>query len=160
MSGQNGVGRSNWQKDDKNAAGGWSFRYANGSLAAGTMVKDAAGAMQEQVLWEKINGAWYAFGADALLKSGWVWDHGAAKWYYIDADSGMKMGWFQNAGDGKWYYLNPSGGYMKTGWQLISGKWYYFNQDSTKGAAGSMLQGQKSPDGYNLSAEGAWDGTK
>lgn len=160
VSGQNGVGRSNWQKDDKNAAGGWRFRYANGSLAAGTMVKDAAGAMQEQVLWEKINGAWYAFGADALLKSGWVWDHGAAKWYYIDADSGMKMGWFQNAGDGRWYYLNPSGGYMKTGWQLISGKWYYFNQDSTKGAAGSMLQGQKSPDGYNLSAEGAWDGTK
>ena len=56
--------------------------------------------------WEKVNGRWWAFGADGYLSTGWLYDTLYQGWFYMDENQGMLTGWqFIN---GKWYYLNPS----------------------------------------------------
>ena len=46
---------------------------------------------------------------------------------------------------------------MQTGWGLIDGVWYYFHPVSD-GRKGIMYAGQKTPDGYYVDENGAWDG--
>ncbi|MDO5407297.1 MAG: LamG-like jellyroll fold domain-containing protein [Eubacteriales bacterium] len=83
----------------------WKLVYADGTTAAGKIVKDEAGHTEEHVTWEVVNGAWYTFGADGYAKSGLVYDPALGGTFYVDINSGMKTGWQMI--DGKWYYFNP-----------------------------------------------------
>ena len=56
------------------------------------MAEQADGSTVEQILWEMVNGAWYAFGADEYLKSGWVYDYNLQKWYLLKEENGMQTG--------------------------------------------------------------------
>lgn len=60
------------------------------------------------------------------------------------------------ANQNKWWYENDNGSYLSGCWQWIDGngsgiaKCYYFDQD------GWMLANTKTPDGYQVNADGAW----
>lgn len=139
-----GDGYSKWISEtlQEGAEIRWKLQYADGTFAAGSYVtdeqgnpvKDAAGNLVEQPLWEMVNGAWYAFGADGYVKTGRIFDPAQNGWFYVDVNTGMK-----------------------TGWQQIDGKWYYFNQASD-GTKGIMYTSRTTPDGYNVKEDGSWDG--
>ncbi len=167
-------GYSHWQQDET----GWKLIYADGTPASGYMTELKKGEHAEQVIWEKVNGSWYAFGADGYLKSGWVYDYRLGRWYVLSVDTGMLNGWYKDPVDNHTYYLDPSEGGMSTGWREIDRKWYYFNttvtepswefnketkkwQYNTKSKSkpyGAMLRNEKTPDGYRVNADGTWDG--
>lgn len=169
-----GEGYSRWQQDEN----GWKLIYADGTVAAGYMAGQPDGTTAEQVLWEKINGFYYTFGADGYLKSGWIFDYQLNSWYYISVETGMISGWHKETQDGYFYYLNPANGQIVTGWKQIDDKWYYFtelslqptwilNEDTGKWVYddrsnnkpfGSMYHNEKTPDGYLVTADGSWDG--
>ena len=54
-------GYSHWIKD----ARGWWLRYSDGTWPMGN-----TGAFH----WEKVNGRWWAFGAEGYLSTGWIYD--------------------------------------------------------------------------------------
>ena len=84
--------------------------------------------------WEKINGRWWAFDETGYAKTGWLRDEDYGGWFYMDLEHGMQ-----------------------TGWGLLDGVWYYFNPISD-GKRGIMYAGQRTPDGYYVDKNGAWDG--
>lgn len=136
INGSAGDGYSHWQQGA--AQDSWKLQYADGSYAAGAVMTDGAGNQYEQVAWEKVNGAWYAFGADANAKNGWVYDAAAAKWYYVDINVGMKADWV-----------------------MVGGLWYYLNPDATGRSGkpfGAMYSNETTPDGYYVRQDGSWDG--
>ena len=93
---------------------------------------------------------------------------GEAGWFRFDAAGRLLTGWFQDE-DGSWYYLNPisdgSLGKMATGWRWIpdaSGREYcYYFHPNAGGPMGAMAASGKTPDGYEVDAQGRWcaDGT-
>ncbi len=83
----------------------WQLRYADGTMAAGSIVTREDGTTYEQLTWEMINGAWYAFGADSIAKGGMIYDVDLGGYFYVDINSGMITGWAQI--DGQWRYFNP-----------------------------------------------------
>lgn len=169
-----GDGYSDWHQDEN----GWKLVYADGTVAAGHMAEQSDGTTVEQVAWEKINGAWYAFGVNGYLKSGWVFDYQLGSWYCVSVDKGMLSGWYKDAKDGFIYYLNPATGKLAAGWMPIDGKWYYFNAISVsptyvfdektrawfynalskRKPYGAMYQSEETPDGYIVDADGVWNG--
>ena len=83
------------------------------------------------------------------------WEHDSKGWWYITDDYKYPVSQWRNI-DGNWYYFNSSG-YTLTGWQWIDGKSYFFNDGRNKSFPYSaMLKSTKSPDGYDLNADGAW----
>lgn len=167
-------GHSKWQLDET----GWKLIYTDGTMASGQMAEQPDGSTVEQVLWEKVNGCWYAFGANGYLKSGWVYDYALSGWYYQFVENGMQTGWCKDPQDNCTYYLDDATGKMITGWKEIDGKWYYFNDvpaeptwifNPETGAwdynavnknkpYGAMLTNRQTPDGYFVGEDGAWDG--
>ncbi|MDO5416615.1 MAG: putative Ig domain-containing protein [Lachnospiraceae bacterium] len=170
----NEAGYSHWLQDEY----GWKLIYADGTAACGYMAQKPDGTSVEQVLWEKVNGSWYAFGTNQYLKSGWVYDYQLGTWYCISVDSGMRTGWYQDPQDGCTYYLELETGKFALGWKQIDEKWYYFNEttpiptwkfDEAAGAwvydvnskyrpYGSLYRNGKTPDGYYVGEDGAWNG--
>lgn len=165
-------GYSCWKQDEK----GWWLEYADGTFAAGHRMIQSNGDEVEQILWEKINGSWYAFGADGYLKSGWVYDYQLGSWYCTTVESGMKNGWITDSPDGYTYYLEPEGGRLALGWKEIDDRWYYFNQvlgprtweldeetgswyynvKSTVKPFGALYKDSMTPDGFKVDENGAW----
>ena len=113
-------GYSHWIKD----ARGWWLRYSDGTWPMGN-----TGAFH----WEKVNGRWWAFGAEGYLSTGWIYDTLHQGWFYMDENQGML-----------------------TGWQFINGKWYYLNQNQD-GSAGIMYSKRRTPDGWYVKEDGSWD---
>lgn len=166
---------SKWEKTEK----GWKLNYADKTTAAGSNVKKEDGSTVMQILWEKINGSWYAFNADGYLATGWVYDYNLNGWYYVSENSGMVSGWKNETQDGFTYYLNTDGSLVH-GWKQIDGKWYYFNElvngatwiyDAEKDAWayntasgrrpwGALYLDALTPDGYRVGKDGVWDGQK
>ena len=166
------TGYSCWQKDEK----GWKLIYADKTTAQGYMTTLENGESVEQVIWEKINGSWYAFGADGYLKSGWVYDYRLGRWYNLSIDTGMIGGWYKDPVDNNIYYMDPIEGGLSIGWRSIDTKWYYFNSVVTEPSwelnketnkwqynakskskpYGAMLRNEKTPDGYEVNADGVW----
>ncbi len=111
----------------------WTFTYADGTMAAGTVEVAADGSTFEQPAWELINGKWFAFGADGVAEDNWIWDTKLGGWFFVDINNGML-----------------------TGWQLIGNVWYYLNpvSDGNKG----MCFLNRWIDGWYVDASGAWDG--
>ena len=166
---------SKWEKTEK----GWKLNYADKTTAAGSNVKKEDGSTVMQILWEKINGSWYAFNADGYLATGWVYDYNLNGWYYVSENSGIVSGWKNETQDGFTYYLNTDGSLVH-GWKQIDGKWYYFNElvngatwiyDAEKDAWayntasgrrpwGALYLDALTPDGYRVGKDGVWDGQK
>ena len=109
---------------------GWWLRFADNSYPKG----QKHGTSSIAYAWELINGNWWAFDEHGYTKTGWLWDETFGGWFYIDPERGMQ-----------------------TGWVLIDGAWYYFHPVSD-GRKGIMYAGQKTPDGYYVDENGAWDG--
>ncbi len=168
-----GTGYSHWVKDDL----GWKLIYADGTSAIGQVIQLPDGTSAEQVIWEQINGAWYAFGITGYLKSGWVYDYQLNGWYCM-TEYGMYSGWYGDEQDHCVYYLEPGTGKLAAGWKNIDGKWYYFNETTTiptwnfnavtgvwmyNPIAGNKPYGaayinEQTPDGYFVGIDGVWDG--
>lgn len=165
---------STWVKE----SAGWRYRLSNGTYLSGSLVLDpATGRQVEQVVWKQLRGAWWAFGADGYIRTGWVYDYSAGEWYYVDENTGMRTGWYLDPQDGRWYYLDPATGEMLTEWQLIPDLGYvYLNPyapqptwayDETlktwvymEGAGrpyGSLYMAEWTPDGYYVNADGVWE---
>ena len=97
--------------------------------------------------WEKpvSGGRWYTDPA-----GNWHYENGGVfkdTWgYIVDPDAGGKAQWF----------LFGKGGELLSGWQQVSGKWYYLNpvHDGSFGAC--FLGPGRTPDGYEVDANGAW----
>ncbi|WP_455902532.1 carboxypeptidase regulatory-like domain-containing protein [Clostridium sp.] len=165
---------STWVKE----SAGWRYRLSNGTYLSGSLVLDpATGRQVEQVVWKQLRGAWWAFGADGYIRTGWVYDYSAGKWYYVDENTGMRTGWYLDPQDGRWYYLDPATGEMLTEWQLIPDlgyvylnpyapqpTWTYDEELKTwvymEGAGrpyGSLYMAEWTPDGYYVNADGVWE---
>lgn len=165
---------STWVKE----SAGWRYRLSNGTYLSGSLVLDpATGRQVEQVVWKQLRGAWWAFGADGYIRTGWVYDYSAGEWYYVDENTGMRTGWYLDPQDGRWYYLDPATGEMLTEWQLIPDLGYvYLNPYAPQptwaydealktwvymeGAGrpyGSLYMAEWTPDGYYVNADGVWE---
>ena len=68
--------------------------------------------------------------------------------YWIDGDGYMATGWRQFT-NGAWYYFRSSGAMAANYW-VEDGKWFYL------GSQGAMLTNTRTPDGYQVGADGAW----
>ncbi len=167
-----GTGYAHWVKDEY----GWKLIYADGTAAAGRMIQLENGETVEQVLWELVDGSWYAFGANEYLKSGWVFDYQLNGWYLTSAESGMQSGWRVDSQDGQTYYMDPSTGRLAISWMLIDNNWYYFqalaqeptwelnkengnwfyNAKSGVRPYGAMYRDERTPDGYYVNVDGVW----
>lgn len=125
---------------------------------------------------------WYHFNSDGIMDSGWFLDGGT--WYYLSTThdgwfGNMLTGWQYSSQEGKWYYLDPASGAMAVGWREINGKWYYFTESNQRNTysydplkkqwvylnvserpLGSMYAGERTPDGYQVNADGAWTDVK
>ena len=142
---------------------------------------DGRSTMATGWVYDSKNGNWYYMNTTpgpelGQMVLGWVKDEKTNKWYYMNDNTGiLKTGWHKDPQDGRWYYLN-SNGEMLVGWQKIDGKWYYFNTNTPQNTYtwdanafkwnylnnsgrpfGSMYAGEKTPDGYNVDANGAWN---
>jgi len=142
---------------------------------------DGRSTMATGWVYDSKNGNWYYMNTTpgpelGQMVLGWVKDEKTNKWYYMNDNTGiLKTGWHKDPQDGRWYYLN-SNGEMLVGWQKIDGKWYYFNTNTPQNTYtwdanafkwnylnnsvrpfGSMYAGEKTPDGYNVDTNGAWN---
>ncbi len=156
---------------------GWKFMYADETYATGHMIKLEDGSEAEQVLWEKINNSWFAFGADGYLRSGWIYDYQLGSWYGASEESGRRSGWYTDPQDNYTYYLDPETGKLTCGWKNIENSWYYFNAviaprtwefdestgnwyynvKSTMEPYGALYRDKVTPDGYQVNADGVWE---
>lgn len=122
---------------------------------------------------------WYHFNANGIMDYGWFRDE-KLDWYYCNTESDgwfgkMKTGWHHDKEDNLWYYLDPETGMMARGWRSIGGKWYYFTaqnsmetyrydpatekwiyKNNAERPLGSMYIGERTPDGYAVGTDGAW----
>ena len=110
----------------------------------------------------------------------WVKDSKTGAWNFMMPDKTTKRtGWIVY--NQHWYYLNKDG-VMLTGWQFLGNAWYCFSmtKDSKEGMLltswhftdnkwvylsetddifmGQMLINRRTPDGYFVGPNGAWDG--
>ena len=143
---EQGYLQEEWVFDD----GHWYYIPERGVVSKGWVeVKDkwyyfdTSGRMQTG--WKMLNGVWYYLNESGAMETGWVQVDG--KWYYFNTSGRMQTGWVQ--WNDAWYYFAPSGE-MKTGWVESSGKWYFLKD------SGQMAVSEKTSDGYQVDATGAW----
>lgn len=143
---EQGYLQEKWVFDD----GHWYYIPERGVVSKGWVeVKDkwyyfdTSGRMQTG--WKMLNGVWYYLNESGVMETGWVQVDG--KWYYFNTSGSMQTGWVQWNND--WYYF-ASSGEMKTGWVESSGKWYFLKD------SGKMAVSEKTSDGYQVDATGAW----
>ena len=143
---EQGYLQEKWVFDD----GHWYYIPERGVVSKGWVeVKDkwyyfdTSGKMQTG--WKMLNGVWYYLNESGAMETGWVQVDG--KWYYFNISGSMQTGWVQWNND--WYYF-ASSGEMKTGWVESSGKWYFLKD------SGKMAVSEKTSDGYQVDATGAW----
>ena len=143
---EQGYLQEKWVFDD----GHWYYIPERGVVSKGWVeVKDkwyyfdTSGRMQTG--WKMLNGVWYYLNESGAMETGWVQVNG--NWYYFSTSGSMQTGWVQLNND--WYYF-ASSGEMKTGWVESSGKWYFLKD------SGKMAVSEKTSDGYQVDATGAW----
>lgn len=159
--------KADWRRDKS----GWWYEYEKGKwYAAG---------------WQTIAGKEYYFNAKGyLLVSQWIDDT-----YYVNAN-GEKVknantpDGFQVNAEGKWLrgnwkedskgwtYRFTDGSRYRNGWKKIQKYWFFFDQDGYLAVSrwienkyyvnhnGVMLTDTRTPDGYYVGKNGAWDSSK
>lgn len=85
-------------------------------------------------------------GQPVSQQHGWV-RNSDNSWSFMKDDNTKQRGWVK--WNDKWYFLNDQG-VMQTGWIKNQGQYYYLGQD------GAMYLNQKTPDGYFVGSDGAW----
>ncbi|MEO2782893.1 GH25 family lysozyme [Ligilactobacillus ruminis] len=143
----------------KGTAGNKTYYYVNGKPVTGQ---------------RKIDGKWYLFGSDGVMKLGWQWIADQKKTVYYNSRGEMQYG--QQHIGGKWYLFDKGSGAMKTGWQWIAdqkktvhynsrgemqygqqhigGKWYLFDKGSGAMKTGwQWIADQKKTVYYNSRGE-------
>ncbi|MCB2287247.1 Ig-like domain-containing protein [Clostridium algidicarnis] len=132
--------------------GSWYFLNSSGDMATG---------------WKYLNNKWYYLESSGAMSTGWISNNN--NWYYLKPSGDMDTGWVLN--NNQWYYLKSNGA-MATGWVLDNNTWYYLNSNGSMktgwittnsksyylNSNGSMAVNTKTPDGYTVGADGAWDG--
>ncbi|SFG68946.1 N-acetylmuramoyl-L-alanine amidase family protein [Oribacterium sp. WCC10] len=115
-------------------------------------------ALQKDIGFQFDGTDWFYMDAFGQKKTGWVTEVDGNRYYLDPVNGKLRTGWLKS--DGNWYFLNNlsdgTKGKMITGWQWIDGYCYYFD------AAGKMLFGTYTPDGFYVNANGQWsesDGT-
>lgn len=98
--------------------------------------------------WGKDDKGWY-YVLESGQRAAGQWLHVDQADYWIDADGYMATGWRQFAG-GEWCYFRSNGARAVNYWVEDQGKWFYL------GDQGVMLKNTRTPDGYQLGADGAW----
>ena len=105
------------------------------------------------------DGTWsYRVGSEKATGWQYAYYSGGPAWFSFNEKGQMETGWKQD--NTYWYYLDPELGTMKTGWVQINGKWYYFNPASGTIPWGAMYRSSRTPDGYQVGEDGAWDGAE
>lgn len=141
-----------WMQNER----GWKYVLNNGYYAASTWVKDT-------------DGKWYYFDMGGYMRT----DYDTPDGYHVGSDGAwdgqparnitsqenlgpgahleaLQENWEED--QGTWKYRQADGTYVSNRWfQAPDGKWYYFGADSI------MLANTKTPDGYYVGADGAWD---
>lgn len=74
--------------------------------------------------WKQIDGIWYYFDPNGLMRTGWIYDGG--NYYYADLSGAMQKGIIQI--EGKIYLFSESGA-MQKGSCMIDGKLYNFDNN-------------------------------
>ena len=109
------------------------YRYEDGTYAASAWVTESG----ERYYFgsdglavsgrQKIDGAWYWFGDDCRMRTGWaIWGNGTKS--FFDWDGRALTGW--RSFNGVKYYFDPATA-MSLRWsQKLGGRWYYFNSSS------------------------------
>ena len=106
------------------------------------------GVPEHKTGWERDGGGWYYIKDKGVRAAGeWLKVDGVD--YWIDPDGYMATGWREFT-NGSWYYFKDSGAMAADEWAADNGKWFYL------GSQGAMLTGVRTPDGYELGADGAW----
>ena len=152
----------------------WVFNRTNGTRVTGWAQLSYTYQGQTRV-------GWYFFKEDGVMVTGWYLDAVKNTWYFLSKEHNgfygeMKTGWHLDTSDGKWYYLEQGTGSIRTGWNQINSKDYYFNPQAAgqtwffdaasmtwnynnpRGLRplGSMFANERTPDGYYVGADGAW----
>lgn len=100
--------------------------------------------------WGRDDQGWYYIKKDKTRAAG-EWLNIDQTEYWIDSNGYMATGWRQFT-NGAWYYFRSSGAMAVNYWVQDKGKWFYL------GSQGAMLTNVRTPDGYELGADGAWTG--
>lgn len=74
--------------------------------------------------WKLVNGIWYFFDSDGIMKTGWI--NSGGEWYYADLSGAMQTGVVQI--EGKIYLFSESGA-MQKGICIINSKLYSFDDN-------------------------------
>ncbi len=101
--------------------------------------------------WGQDGRGWYYIKENKTRAAGDWLNLGQAE-YWIDSDGYMATGW-RHFTNGAWYYFRSNGAMAANYWVEDKGKWFYLGSD------GAMLTNTRTPDGYQLGADGAWTGT-
>lgn len=110
----------------------------------------AQGPGSAPVGWGRDDKGWYYIKENKSRAAGEWLNLGQAE-YWIDSDGYMATGW-RHFTNGAWYYFRSSGAMAANYWVEDKGKWFYLGSD------GAMLTNARTPDGYELGADGAWTG--
>ncbi len=136
------------------AAGGSGTTSQVGSGAAsgsGTTSQAGPGASGSVTSgWGQDDKGWYYIKENKTRASG-EWLNLGRTEYWIDSDGYMATGW-RHFTNGAWYYFRSNGAMAANYWVEDKGKWFYLGSD------GAMLTNARTPDGYQLGADGAWTG--
>lgn len=98
--------------------------------------------------WKQDGKGWYYIKQNGSRAAGeWLDLKGTE--YWIDPDGYMATGWRQFT-NGAWYYFYSNGAMAANRWVQDQGKWFYL------GSQGAMLTATRTPDGYQVGADGAW----
>ncbi len=97
--------------------------------------------------WGQDDKGWYYIKENKTRASG-EWLNLGRTEYWIDSDGYMATGWRHGA----LYYFRSNGAMAANYWVEDKGKWFYLGSD------GAMLTNARTPDGYQLGADGAWTG--
>ncbi len=100
--------------------------------------------------WGQDDKGWYYIKENKTRASG-EWLNLGRTEYWIDSDGYMATGW-RHFTNGAWYYFRSNGAMAANYWVEDKGKWFYLGSD------GAMLTNARTPDGYQLGADGAWTG--
>lgn len=138
--------------------GKYYYFFENGQMASNTWINNYY--VDHNGVWTQTrqtaqwilsgNRWWYCHSDGSYTTSNWENING--KWYYFDAAGWMQVGWIYV--NNTWYYLASDGSMVEKGWHLIDNTWYYMY------SSGAMAANTWTPDGYYVSASGAWTGQR